>query len=125
MLSTRTYINFYKTIVVILLLAYSLSPCSVKRDVLSVFDIQHLSTLNKTKTTVSSIANCVFVHQNFSSKTSVSKVDFGSKDFFSFKFNSTSNFPGVTIYQNKYSGATIGNIPPKYILFKQLRLNVA
>lgn len=122
--STRTYINFYKTIVVILLLSFSLSPCSVKRDLLGVFDIQHLSTLNKVKTTVSPTAHCDLVHQNFSSKTSVSKTDFKGKETFSFQLTSVSNFSEDTIFQNKYSGATSGNSPPKYILFKQLRLNL-
>jgi len=124
MLGTRTYINFYKTIVVILLLAFSLSPCSVKRDVLGVFDIQHLSTLNKVKTTVSPTVNCDFAHHNFSSKTSISKADFKFNEAFSFKLNSVLNFSEDTIFQNKYSGNTSGNSPPKYILFKQLRLNL-
>ncbi|MET3536234.1 hypothetical protein [Chryseobacterium limigenitum] len=121
---TRTYINFYKTIVVILLLAFSLSPCSVKRDVLGIFDIQHLSTLNKVKTTVSPTANCDTVHHNFSSKTSISKADFKFNEVFSFKLNSVLNFSEDTVSQNKYSGTTSGNSPPKYILFKQLRLNL-
>lgn len=122
--STRTYIHFYKTIVVILLLAFSLSPCSVKRDVLGVFDIQHVSTLNKVKTTVSPTVNCNFAHHNFSSKTLVSKADFKFNEVFLFKLNSVSNFSEDTISQNNYSGATSGNSPPKYILFKQLRLNL-
>lgn len=121
---TRTYINFYKTIVVILLLAFSLSPCSVKRDVLGVFDIQHLSTLNKVKTTINPTGNCDFAHHNFSSKTSVSNADFKFNEVFSFKLNSVLNFSEDTISQNKYSGATSGKSPPKYILFKQLRLNL-
>lgn len=121
---TRTYLNFYKTIVVILLLAFSLSPCSVKRDLLGVFDIQHLSTLNKVKTTVSPKANCDFAHHNFSSKTSVLKADFKFNEVFSFKLSSVLHFSEDIIFQNKYSGATSGNSPPKYILFKQLRLNL-
>lgn len=121
---TRTYIIFYKTIVVILLLAFSLSPCSVKRNVLGVFDIQHVNTLNKVKTTVIPKANCDFAHHNFSSKTSISKADFKFNEVFSFKLNSVLNLSKNTISQNKYSGATSGNSPPKYILFKQLRLNL-
>ena len=121
---TRTYINFYKTIVVILLLAFSLSPCSVKRDVLGIFDIQHLTTLNKAKTTASTTGNCDFVHHSLSSKTSVSKADFKFKEVFPFILNSVANFSEDTVSQNKYSGTASGNSPPKYILFKQLRLNL-
>jgi hypothetical protein len=124
MTSTKIYINFYKTIVVILLLAFSLSPCSVKRDVLAVFDIQHLSTLNKVKTTANPKGNCNIAHHNSSSKTSVSKANFKLNEVFPFKLNSVANFSEDKIFQNNYTGATSGNSPPKYILFKQLKLNL-
>ena len=56
-----------------LVVAFSLSPCSLKRDVLEVFDIQHISTLNKVKTTAPSFSGCESF--NSSSKISVSKAD--------------------------------------------------
>lgn len=107
-----------------LTVAFSLSPCSLKRDMLEVFDIQHISTLNKVKTTAPSFSGC----QNFYSsiKISFSKTDFKFKgDIFSDFLQSVNlNFEKQTFSQKNYSGNTSGNSPPKYILFKRLKLDM-
>lgn len=107
-----------------LVVAFSLSPCSLKRDVLEVFDIQHIGTLNKVKTTTSSFSGCESF--NSSSKVSVSKADSKFKEFaFSDIFQSVNfNSEEKTFSQKTYSGNTSGNSPPKYILFKRLKLNL-
>lgn len=120
----KSHIGFYKAITILLLLTFSLSPCSVKRDVLNIFDIQYPGTLNKVKTTVTSTAQCDTSFQN-TSKTLVSKADINAR-----KADCALSF---TLYLknqreekilSKYSKTTTGNSPPKYILFKRLKLDL-
>lgn len=107
-----------------LVVAFSLSPCSLKRDVLEVFDIQHIGTLNKVKTTTSSFSGCESF--NSSSKVSVSKADskFKGIALSDFLQSNNLNFEKPTFSKKNYSGNTSGNSPPKYILFKKLKLNL-
>ena len=108
-----------------LVVAFSLSPCSLKREVLEVFDIQHVDTLNKVKTTAPSFSDCESF--NSSSKVSASKADFKFKGiaFSDFLQSDNLNFEEHTFSQKNYSGNTSGNSPPKYILFKRLKLDMA
>lgn len=124
MLHPKAHIAIYKTAVVILLLMFSLSPCAVKRDLLGIFDIQHVSTLNKTKTTVSSTAGCTFNLHHASSKTLFSKADFKlrTEDFPCFLIQAISEKEQIPLYH--YSKNSTGNSPPKYILFKRLKLHL-
>lgn len=114
----------YRAIVMMLIVAFSLSPCSLKRDVLDIFDIQHISALNKIKTTAPSFSGCESF--NSSSKVSVSKSDFKFKGIALSDFLQSVNLNSEkhTFSQKSYSGNTSGNSPPKYILFKRLKLNL-
>ncbi|MEJ5106297.1 MULTISPECIES: hypothetical protein [Chryseobacterium] len=114
----------YKAIITMLILVFSLSPCSVKRDVLDIFDIQYISGLNKVKVTSGPSLNCDT--STTSSKISISKAEAKYKCKVSLlDFNAiVNNTEGGTIFFNKYSGYTTGNSPPKYILFKRLKLNL-
>ena len=118
----RAYIPLYKTAVMILLLVFSLSPCAVKRDLLGIFDIRYGNTLNKTKTTGNSTTTCDFNLHRTSSKISLSKADVKLKteDFSCFRMSVISNKEKVSF--NLYSKHTTGTSPPKYILFKRLKL---
>lgn len=115
--------KIYKA-VVMLLVVFSLSPCSLKRNVLDIFDIQHISALNKTKTTAPSFSGCESF--NSSSKISVSKADFKFKGIVLSDFLQSVNFNSEKpiFSQKSYSGNTSGNSPPKYILFKRLKLDM-
>jgi len=119
------HIKNYKALIIVFVLAFSLSPCSLKRDFLNIFDIQHISGLNKVKIT-NSAASCTFSGETSSSRIILSKADvkLKSKDFL-FHSDTVLNFGEVKISFNKYSGHTSGNSPPKYILFKRLKLNLA
>ncbi|MEG0926943.1 hypothetical protein [Chryseobacterium sp.] len=124
MSNTKVHMKTYRAIITMLILVFSLSPCSVKRNVLDIFDIQYISGLNKVKTTSGLSQNCdIATH---SSKTSVSKTEARISDkkfFFAFDFT-TSNIGEEKIFFNEYSGHTTGNSPPKYILFKRLKLSM-
>lgn len=123
MSNIKLHMKIYKA-VVMLLVVFSLSPCSLKRNVLDIFDIQHISALNKTKTTAPSFSGCESF--NSSSKISVSKADFKFKGIVLSDFLQSVNFNSEKpiFSQKSYSGNTSGNSPPKYILFKRLKLDM-
>lgn len=106
-----------------LILMFSLSPCSVKRDLLGIFDIQHLSTLNKVKTTASSNISCQYFTESLSKASVLKAVKKLDKSRFSFELSSGINLE-KKLFTHNYSGFTTGNSPPKYILFKRLKLDV-
>lgn len=124
MSDTKIHMKTYKAIIMMLILAFSLSPCSVKRNVLDIFDIQYISGLNKVKTTSNLASSCDFT--SISSKISVSKTIIKAKYCNAFLDSSVSvkNIQEGNLTFNDYSGHTTGNSPPKYILFKRLKLNL-
>ena len=124
MSDTKIHMKTYKAIIMMLILAFSLSPCSVKRNVLDIFDIQYISGLNKVKTTSNLVSSCDFT--SISSKISVSKTVIKAKYCNAFLDSTASvkNIPEGNLTFNDYSGHTTGNSPPKYILFKRLKLNL-
>lgn len=124
MSDTRIHMNTYKAIITMLILVFSLSPCSVKRNVLDIFDIQYISGLNKVKTTSGVSLNCDI--SSTSSKIVISKTESKSKykGSFSFFTTNTGHTEQDKLFFNEYSGHSTGNSPPKYILFKRLKLNL-
>ncbi|MDN3692030.1 hypothetical protein QWZ06_07065 [Chryseobacterium tructae] len=114
----------YKAIITMLILVFSLSPCSVKRNVLDIFDIQYISGLNKVKITSGLSLSCDT--STTSSKISISKAEAKFKCKGSFwNGNATAkNTKEDKLFFKEYSGVTTGNSPPKYILFKRLKLNL-
>ncbi|WP_123902698.1 hypothetical protein [Chryseobacterium elymi] len=116
----------HKALIMMLILVFSLSPCSVKRDFLGIFDIQHISGLNKVKITAGTVSICGLSADTSSVRTILSKADtkFKSKRFL-FSLNAAYSFGEEKIDFNQYSGQTSGNSPPKYILFKRLKLDLA
>ncbi|MBV8325694.1 hypothetical protein [Chryseobacterium sp.] len=108
-----------KAIITMLILVFSLSPCSVKRDVLDIFDIQYISGLNKVKTASPNCEASVSA-----SKISLVKTDIKSHQRFSFLHYTKKNTPEERPFYNTSSKRSTGNSPPKYILFKRLKLNL-
>lgn len=123
-MSKRTLsMKTYKAIITMLILTFSLSPCSVKRNVLDIFDIQYISGLNKVKTTSGPSFSCDA--GSVSSQISVSKAQTAKdKGFLSGFRPKAKNREKEEISFNEYSGHATGNSPPKYILFKRLKLNL-
>lgn len=124
MSETRIHMKTYKAIITMLILVFSLSPCSVKRNVLDIFDIQYISGLNKVKITSGLSLNCD--SSTISSKISISKANVKSKYQGSFGDGIAilKKAKETKLFFNEYSGHTTGNSPPKYILFKRLKLNL-
>ncbi|MEN5306864.1 hypothetical protein ABE425_05070 [Chryseobacterium cucumeris] len=114
----------YKAIITMLILVFSLSPCSVKRNVLDIFDIQFISGLNKIKTTSSISFSCDVASATSGISVSKNKTQSQYKNSFPGFSSTTGNSVEKRISFNNYSGHSTGNSPPKYILFKRLRLNL-
>lgn len=114
----------YKVIILMLVVFFSLSPCTVKKDLLAIFDIQHISSFNKVKTTPVDSYSCESFETS-SRKVSISKSDLTSKKYIVFNDLSSIVFPQKdSFFQNRYFWFTTGNSPPKYILFKRLKLDM-
>lgn len=125
MQALRIHMKNYRAFLMMLILAFSLSPCSVKRDVLNIFDIQYISGLNKVKTVVAEGSVCDLSAENSSNRTAFAKSDLKIKSRgFALHSNTVLYFGEVKITFNDYSGHASGNSPPKYILFKRLKLNL-
>lgn len=107
-----------------LILAFSLSPCSVKRNVLDIFDIQYISGLNKIKTTSSLSFSCDAASASSGISALKNKIQKRYRDSFPGFYSGTGNPVEENISFNEYSGYSTGNSPPKYILFKRLKLNL-
>lgn len=116
------HMKTYKVIIMMLILSFSLSPCSVKRNILDIFDIQYISGLNKVKTTSAPITNCdgSAITTRFSASKTIIRLS--DKDIFLARHVQSNRERNLSF--NKYSGYTSGNCPPKYILFKRLRINL-
>ncbi len=106
-----------------LVVVFSLSPCSVKRNVLDLFDIQYISGLNKVKTTSGPSFSCDTA--SASTQVSVSKSkSIRLTESFMYSNTVAKNIREEKLFFNKYSGHSTGNSPPKYILFKRLKLSL-
>ena len=125
MSDARIHMKTYKSIITMFVVVFSLSPCSVKRDLFDIFDIQYISSLSKIRSSSIQTFNCDSTTETSSKRIAVSKTNLKVREIFPFCFNSILYFSKKDkSFYNNYSGATSGNSPPKYILFKQLKLNV-
>ena len=123
--ATGIHMRTYKAFLMMLVLVFSLSPCSVKRDLLSIFDIQYISGLNKVKIASGSVLSCEGATENLSSESSVSKTDRKKHKEIPYLRRDTPSFSVCDATRiSSYSGKVSGNSPPKYILFKRLKLNL-
>ncbi|WP_278352150.1 hypothetical protein [Chryseobacterium gleum] len=114
----------YKAVVTMLILVFSLSPCSVKRIVLDIFDIEFISGLNKVKTTSFLSFSCDVASASSDLSVSKIKVQNQHNKLLSGFTPAVHNSVEEKIFLNIYSGHSTGNSPPKYILFKRLKLNL-
>lgn len=122
--NSGVHMKNYKAVITVLILAFSLSPCAVKRNVLDIFDIQFISGLNKVKTTSSLSFSCDAASASSGISVVKNKTQNQYKDYFSDLYTTKGNSFEKKIFLNAYSGHSTGNSPPKYILFKRLKLNL-
>lgn len=120
----RKHIKYLKHIVLILFLLFSLSPCTVKEALFHSVNTDYAKPLNKSRTTTPT-SSCSY-SQNDNKQISVVKKAKINKEIES--FNSVNNLCfailSVKVY-NDYSKTSSGNSPPKYILYKRLKIDIA
>ncbi len=118
------HIKIFKPILLLGFVLFSLTPCTVKEVFLSSVNAEFANSLNKTKTTAS-ISRCAYsqnenqqisVEKNSEIKKQIESVDFFDKPFFAVL--------STKVY-NDYSKTSSGNSPPKYILYKRLKIDIA
>lgn len=123
-LKTRLYTEFGKGIFLLIVVFFAFLPCSAKQSVLNAFDTEYSSPLNKVRTTVTQGSACTGGQEIAVYKSSASKAFFKSV--------SSQPFPVITIpvvINNIETKTAVGpgiipKIPPRYILFKRLKLDV-
>lgn len=120
---SSAYMSFGKGITTLLLALLALSPCTLKKTVLKAFDTEFAGSLNKSKTTAPQLNTCNtsitasakvwFVKSDPRSVDSGIPTDFNAAAFRDVKKSTLSTF---------YSPVETGSSPPRYILFKRLKL---
>jgi len=122
MLKLKSYIGYSKSILIVLMILFSLAPCSLKEAVVSI-DVSYTKPLNKSRS-ASPFSSChpIQAYKDSSSakvKRQVVAIH-GTDDLSSYNVH---RFVVGNI-DNNYSGITSGNSPPKYILFKRLKIDL-
>lgn len=102
---------------------FALSPCIVKEALLEMANVEYSKPLNKSKTTTQ-VNSCQYF-QNASRQISTIKNANISKQTAPVCFSDNLYFFVSSDKTGKYSKNTSGNSPPKYILYKCLKLDIA
>ena len=128
MQGTKKYIQFFRNNLFLIVLLFALSPCSVKEVLHQQFDVAYNQPLNKTKTTLNQQSNCSVGSDFISEQKQESKKQTES--------NFLPDFEKKTFQNNTYSLARKSSeiqafqidlahlFPPKYILFKRLKIDI-
>lgn len=119
----KIHIKIFKHIVFIWFVLFSLSSCTVKEVLFTSVNADYAKPLNQSKTTAP-ISSCSY-SQNESNQISVVKTAEINKqvepiDLLYNKYLAV-NFTEIN---NDYSKTSSGNSPPKYILYKRLKIAI-
>lgn len=124
MFEAKPHIGNVKHIVLMWFVLFALSPCVVKEALFSVANVEYAKPTNKTKTTAPT--NACQYSQNDNQQISVTrKANIGNHtEPADVSVNLFFVVRSIGI-NTKYSKTFSGNSPPKYILYKRLKLDVA
>jgi len=124
MLKAKSHIKKLKHILCVYFALFALSPCVVKEALFSVANVEYAKPLNKTKTTAPT-SSCQY-SQNDKQQISVVKQSKINKQTEPAEVSEILFFVVRSVGINtNYPKTTSGNSPPKYILYKRLKLDVA
>ncbi|SMC75714.1 hypothetical protein [Pedobacter africanus] len=118
-----SHIRKYKRIAILWLIVFSLAPCTVKEAWLSTFDIDYSKPLNQSRTTVGQ--QCQFTNAEQNTVSLVKKVRFNREPAFSDSLVKNDLVTAAEAIDTRNLDSFSGNSPPKYILYKRLKLDVA
>lgn len=110
----------------ILVALFALAPCSVKKNLYQAVGAGSNDSLNKTRVTIFSASKCSFTDTAFhkASNEKTNPVLTGLPvGLYGYCFDSQELIS--CCLKSKYSYCIAPNAPPKYILFKRLKLDLA
>lgn len=124
MTNVKSHIRQLERTVLIWMILFALAPCAVKAVFTDFIQVDYQQPLNKSKTT-SSVNNCQYPSV-FSEKASVTQKNINGSKIEPFQFLRNKKFisGAVKLYKD-YPKNYSGNSPPKYILFKRLKIDIA
>ena len=123
MLKVENHIKNIRHIVLMWFMLFSLSPCTVKEVLLHAVNTEYTKPFNKSKTTQTN--PCQFASNEYQqiSAAQQSKIN---KKIEPVDIVCNYAFPAYAAKMDKnYSKTSTGNSPPKYILYKRLKIDIA
>ncbi len=102
---------------------FSLSPCTVKEALSDSISIDYAKPLNKAKTTIPA-TSCSYTENENQQISVVIQSKVNQKSALDYSLH-CQNYPSCSFVVNDdYSKNTLSNSPPKYILYKRLKVNL-
>lgn len=124
MCKTKNYIRNTKHFFLMWFVLFALSPCIVKEALFSPANIVYVKPLNKSKST-SQTSSCQYSPDNNSQVSTSTQLKI-NKETEPILVSSNPYFIVHALkIHSKNTKAFSGNSPPKYILYKRLKLDVA
>jgi len=128
MTTLRKQFVFLKDALLLLVVLFALLPCSAKAFLLLQDDVSYTRTLNKVKTIGSNVDRCTASHEMLAvAKNADIQVPCHVPPFVNYADFLTPHLSWSLIQQHHVFVQTEyeSHLPPKYILFKRLKLGVA
>lgn len=124
MTKKESHIKNCRHILLMWFVLFSLSPCTVKEALSQVVNTDYVKPLNKSKT-IAPTNSCSY-SQNENQQISVVKKSKINKQIEPVDVADKSHFALLSARAyNDYSKTSSGNSPPKYILYKRLKIDIA
>lgn len=102
---------------------FALTPCAVNKVLFTVVESEYSQPLNKSRTTLPA-NSCEFSQNEFRQSSAAKKSEI-KKRIKPVDFPVTKKFSArILMRQKGYSKAFSGNSPPKYILYKRLKIDL-
>ncbi|RYF21433.1 MAG: hypothetical protein EOO42_10565 [Flavobacteriales bacterium] len=123
MFKAENHIKNIRYIVLMWFILFSLSPCTVKEVLLYSLNTEYAEPLNKSKTVQTN--PCQYSSNEYQQKSAAQQSKINQK-IEPVDFVGNYGFPTyVAKIDKNYSKTSTGNSPPKYILYKRLKINIA
>lgn len=120
----KFHINNFRRILLMWFVLFSLSPCTVKEVLFYSLNTDYSKPLNKSKTSTQT-SSCSY-SQNEKQQISAAKKTRINKQIEPVDSFDKAYLTGyVAKDYNNYSKTSSGNSPPKYILYKRLKIDIA
>lgn len=117
------YIKNTKYILMMCFVLFSISTCVIKEALFSTINVEYAKPLNASKTTTQTTP-CEY---SLTGKQQISQQKLTKNN----KFTNTIDFVNVHNYvvrtvkiQQNFTNTFLASVPPKYILFKRLKINL-